>query len=118
MKINKIMKTKKSLKTYTLDELTDKYIGKQGTPKRDSFELELKLEMLSHAVKEARKIRNLTQEELGKLIGVQKSQISKLEKNLTNSRIDTIIKVFNALNVTLNFQLLFNKVDKSRVSFS
>jgi hypothetical protein len=26
---------KKGMKTYSLDEVTDKYIGKKGTPKRD-----------------------------------------------------------------------------------
>ena len=28
----------KKLKTYTLEELTDKYIGEKGTPKREQFE--------------------------------------------------------------------------------
>ena len=28
---------------YTLEELTDKYIGKKGTPNREQFEFELKL---------------------------------------------------------------------------
>ena len=33
------------MKTYTLDELTDKYIGKIGTPERDKFEQDLKEEL-------------------------------------------------------------------------
>ena len=49
--------------------------------------------------------RNLTQEELGKLIGVQKAQISKLENNTTNVTIDTILKVFNALKAKVNFNV-------------
>ena len=28
---------KKGLKTYSLDEVTDKHIGKKGTPKRDAI---------------------------------------------------------------------------------
>lgn len=65
------------MKTYTLDEVQDRLIGKMGTPGRDKFEYELQLDLIGQAIKQTRKERNLTQEELGKLIGVQKSQISR-----------------------------------------
>lgn len=65
----------KGLKTYSLDEITDKHIGKQGTPKREAFENELRLDLLGEAIRQARIERNLTQEELGRLVGVQKAQI-------------------------------------------
>ncbi len=101
------------MKTTSLDELTDKYIGKKGTPKRDSFENELRLDLLGDAIKKARKERNLTQEQLGKLIGVQKAQISKIENSLTDARFETILKVFKALNAKINFniELLDQKVN-------
>ena len=69
----------KPLKTYSLEEVTDKYIGKLGTPKREAFENELRLDLLGEAIRQARKDRHLTQEELGQLVGVKKAQISKLE---------------------------------------
>lgn len=112
------MEKKKALKTYTLNELTDKYIGKLGSPKRDSFEYELKLEMLGEAIKQARKIRNLTQEDLGKLVGVQKAQISKLENNLTNSRFDTILKVFGALNAKVDFKFELLSMGKEKIKLT
>ena len=93
------------MKTYSLDEVTDKYIGKKGTPKRDRFEQELKLELLGDAIKQARKKKNLTQEELGKLVGVKKAQISKIENSVTNARFETILKVFRALNVKVKFKI-------------
>jgi len=96
---------KQALKTYTLEEITDKHIGKHGTPKRDAFENELRLDLLGEAIKQARLDRNLTQEELGKLVGVQKAQISKLENSLTDARFETIIKVFKALNAKVNFNV-------------
>lgn len=104
---------KDPMKTTSLDELTDKYIGKKGTPKRDSFENELRLDLLGEAIKQARKERNLTQEQLGKLIGVQKAQISKIENSLTDARFETILKVFKALNAKINFnvELLDQKVN-------
>ena len=98
------MKTTK-LKTYSLDEITDKHIGKRGTPKREAFEYELRLDLIGEAIKKARKERNLTQEELGQLVGVKKAQISKLENSLTDARFETIIKVFKALNAKISFNI-------------
>ncbi|MBV6640269.1 MAG: helix-turn-helix transcriptional regulator [Cyclobacteriaceae bacterium] len=101
------------MKTYSLEELTDKHIGKKGTPKRDTFEYELRMDLLGKAIKDARKERNLTQEQLGKLVGVKKAQISKLENSLTDARFETIIKVFKALNAKINFnvELLNQRMD-------
>jgi len=96
---------KKGMKTYSLDEVTDKYIGKKGTPKRDEFENELRLDLIGNAIKHARKERNLTQAQLGELVGVQKAQISKLENHLTDARFETILKVFKALNAKINFNV-------------
>ena len=93
------------MKTYGLDEMIDKHIGKRGTPKREAFEYELRLDLLGEAIKQARKERHLTQEELGALVGVKKSQISKLENSLTDARFETIIKVFKALNAKINFNV-------------
>lgn len=99
------MNKKQEIKTYSLDEITDKHIGKRGTPKRESFENELRLDLLGEAIKQARLERNLTQAELGRLVGVQKAQISKLENSLTDARFETIIKVFKALNAKINFNV-------------
>lgn len=96
---------KKKQKPYSLEELTDQYIGKIGTPERDAFENELRLDLLGTAIKTARKERNLTQEQLGELVGVQKAQISKLENSLTDARLDTILKVFKALNAKVTFKV-------------
>jgi HTH-type transcriptional regulator / antitoxin HipB len=98
------MATKK-LKTVSLDSMLDKHIGKVGSEKRDAFEYELKLELLGEAIRKARMEQHMTQEQLGKLVGVQKAQISKLENNVTNARFDTILKVFNALHAKVNFRV-------------
>jgi len=52
--------------------------------------------------------RYLTQSELGEMIGVQKSQISRIERNAKKVTIETILRVFNALKakVNFNFELL------------
>ena len=103
----------KALTTISLEEITDKYIGEIGTPKRDAFENELRLDLLGEAIKQARKDRNMTQEQLGLLVGVKKAQISKLENSLTDARFETIIKVFKALNAKVNFNVeLLNQTVK------
>ena len=104
---------KEALKTYSLEEMLDKHVGRLGTPKREEFENELRLDLLGEAIKQARKDRNLTQEQLGLLVGVKKAQISKLENSLTDARFETIIKVFKALNAKVNFNVeLLNQTVK------
>ncbi len=93
------------MKTIGLSELKDKSLGKIGTPKRDEYEYELKVELLSEQIKTLRKERKMTQEQLGELIGVQRSQISKLENNTSNVTVGTIFKVFSALKATVNFKV-------------
>ena len=93
------------LKMYTLDQAKDKHIGVIGTEKRDKYEYELKMEILGEMIKQARKERHLTQSELGKLIGVQKSQISRIERNTKNVTLETILRVFRALKAKVSFNV-------------
>lgn len=95
----------KDLKTYSLSEMKDKYIGSVGTKARDDYEYELRMDVLGKMIKAARQERNLTQEELGRLVGVQKAQISKLESSANSATIDTILKVFKALKAEINFNV-------------
>jgi len=97
------------MKSYSLAEMKDKYIGKLGTEKRDEYEYELRMDVLGKMIKTVRQERNLTQEQLGQIVGVQKSQISKLESNTNSATIDTIIKVFKALKADINFNVKLEK---------
>jgi HTH-type transcriptional regulator/antitoxin HipB len=100
------------MKTHTLDEVQDKLIGNIGTPNRDRFEYELQMDLIGQAIKQTRQERKLTQEELGKLIGVQKAQISRIENNPSNVTIETLMRVFNALQaiVMLSVELPHFKI--------
>ncbi len=98
------METNKK-KFYTLDQMKDKYIGEQGTPKREAYEYDLRMEIIGEMIKKARLERHLTQEELGKLVGVQKAQISKLENNANSATIDSLIRVFKALKADVSFSV-------------
>ncbi len=93
------------MKTYKLNEVEDKLIGKLGTPERDDYELRIKLIQFGQVIKEVRREKKLTQDQLGKLIGVTKSQISKLENGTSNMTIGTIFKVFEAMNSEVHFEV-------------
>jgi HTH-type transcriptional regulator/antitoxin HipB len=99
----------KKMKMMTLDQLKDRDIGKIGPAERDRYEFDLRMELLGEMIKSVRKERNLTQEQLGELIGVQKSQISKLERSTKNVTIETILKVFRALKANVRFSVELNE---------
>jgi DNA-binding XRE family transcriptional regulator len=103
------------MKKYTMEEMEEKYFGKLGTESRDEYEYELKMELLGQMVKTTRKERKLTQEQLGELIGVNKSQISKIENNANSARIDTILKVFKALKAEINFNV---KIENRKIQIA
>jgi transcriptional regulator with XRE-family HTH domain len=63
------------------------------------------MDLIGKAIKQIRQERHLTQEELGKLIGVQKAQISRLESNASNATIDTLMRVFTALKAKVKLQV-------------
>lgn len=93
-----------TMKFYTEEEILDKHIGEIGTSRRDKFEADLSSFLIGEAIKKARQAKNLTQEELGNLIGVQRAQISRIEngKNLTFS---TISRVFKAMGISVKLEI-------------
>ena len=93
------------MKVYTLKQVQDKLIGEIGTPERNVFEYELQMDLIGKAIKQTRQKRHLTQEELGKLIGVQKAQISRLENNASNVTMDTLLRVFTALKAKVRLHV-------------
>ena len=103
------METTRKMKMMSLDQLKDKHVGEIGTIDRDKYEFDLRIEALGDMIKSVRKERDLTQEQLGELIGVRKSQISKLERNTKNVTIETILKVFKALKANVKFSVEMNE---------
>lgn len=90
------------MKFYTQDEILNKHIGLKGTAERDNFDAEVESALIGSSIKQARISKNLTQSQLGELVGVKAPQISKIEsgRNLT---ISTIIKVLRAMNLSADF---------------
>ena len=86
-----------------LSEVVDEVWGKTGTTERDAMEKQLKEEVnayyLGEVIRKVRKAQNLTQEQLGERIGVQRAQISKLEKGASVITLPTMSRVFQALGI-------------------
>lgn len=87
------------------EDLEDKYFGKIGTPDRDDYEFDLKMELIGEKIKQLRLQNNLTQSQLGELIGVKRSQISKLENGNHSASVSTIMKVFQAMKAKVKLRI-------------
>lgn len=92
------------MKFYTEEEILDMHIGQKGSVERENFDSEVHAFLIGEAIKKARLSKNLTQEQLGELIGVRKAQVSKIEngKNLTMA---TVSKVFKAMNIKVKLEI-------------
>lgn len=86
------------MKFYSEDEAIDKVIGAKGTPPRMEFDAGMNEFLIGEAIRQARQSRNLTQEQLGNLVGVKKAQICKIE-NGSNVTFATIVRLFKAMDI-------------------
>lgn len=89
----------------SLDQYKDEQLGPKGNPSRDAFEMELRMDIIQDLIRETRKKRKLSQQELGDMVGVNKAQISKLEKGYNNTSISLLSKIFKALNAKIKLSV-------------
>ena len=96
------------MKFIDFEETLDRDLGPVGTSKRDNFERNVDEAVhaykLGEAIRQARLSQNLTQEQLGEKIGVQKAQISRLERGKSMS-LSSITRVFKAMGIPLSLEM-------------
>lgn len=92
------------MKFYTEDDALNEVIGAKDTAARMEYDAQMNEFLIGEAIRQARQACNLTQEQLGELVGVKKSQISKIE-NGCNVTFRTIAKLFNAMNINAMLDL-------------
>lgn len=97
------------MKSYSLEQIESELIGKRGTARREKYEQRIRLALFGELIRRVRLERELTQEQLGILVGVQKSQISRLEKGESNMTLETIFRIFDALKSELHFEVRLKK---------
>lgn len=79
----------------TLDQILDKKYGTRGAPKREIWEQNFETFRLGVMLEEARKKRNLTQEELAEKCGTHKAYISRIENDASDIRLSTLMKIIH-----------------------
>lgn len=103
--MNKENKNKmEKMKIYSQAEMLDRTIGPKGTPERDEYDAKVDDYMIGLAIRRAREAQNLTQEQLGERIGVQRARICSIERG-TNLRLSTIRRIFTALGIEVKLDI-------------
>ena len=94
------MNTKES-KIQSYDEVLDAKYGKVGTPERENFRKEAYAFYMGQVIREARKEEKISQSELGRRIGANKSYISRIENGLIDPTISTLYSIITALGLRI-----------------
>ena len=93
------MKTSNKITDYSA-VLASKY-GEHGTPERAKFDEEAYTFYTSQVLLDARKNARLTQAELAKRIGTDKTYISRIEKGVMIPSVATFYRMVNALGLSV-----------------
>jgi len=86
------MKKGKNNLTSFSDHLDAQY-GKRGTITRENYEQEFEAFKLGVMLQELRKEKGLTQEELAQKCGTTKHYISRIENNVSDIRLSTLMRI-------------------------
>lgn len=92
------------MKTYSQEEVLERTLGPKGTPQRDEYDARIDDYLVGLAIRRAREAQNLTQEQLGKRIGVQRARICSIERG-ANLRLSTIRRIFSALGLKVKLDI-------------
>ncbi len=75
--------------------------GKQGTTERAGFDEKAYAFYTGQVILDARKSEKITQAELAKTLGVDKSYISKIENGVVNPSVGFFYRIMHALNLRI-----------------
>ena len=93
--------SEKELKMFDVDAQLDAVFGKEGTPERKAAEDRANAVFTGPIIDVARKKAKMTQEELAKKIGTNKSYISRVETGKTEPKVSTFYRIASALGMTV-----------------
>jgi len=85
-----------------IDEIMDAKYGRVGTSERELFRKEAYAFWMGQVIHDARKNEKITQTELAKRIGAEKSYISKIENGLIEPGITTFYRIIDALGLRID----------------
>lgn len=97
---------KASTELIPLEDFIDKHIGEIGSERRTSFEQGYDTYRLGELIKNLRKEKGLTQDELAARAGTNKAYISRVERNLKDMQFSTLQRIINdGLEATLEITI-------------
>ena len=83
----------KEIKKKKWSEIKDSVYGKKGTKRRDDLEREFESFKIGLLLRKAREEKQLTQEELGKIINKKRTYISRVENDGSNITLKTLFDI-------------------------
>lgn len=90
--------------THSANEELDTKYGKPGTDSREQFNAEAMAYYYGELIKEIRKERKLTQQELADLVGKKRAYIAKIEQGKTDLQLSNFIRIIDALGLTMQLK--------------
>lgn len=83
----------------SFDAILDEKYGKMGTPERDEFHREAYAYCVGQMINDARKQEKMTQSELAKKVGTNKTYISRIEKGVVEPGVGLFFRIIDALGL-------------------
>ncbi len=84
--------------------ILEQEFGKHGTPERAKFDEEAYAFYTSQVLLDARKNARLTQAELAKRVGADKSYISRIEKGMIVPSVATFYRIVSAMGLSVELR--------------
>lgn len=88
----------------TVNEVLDTKYGVVGTSTREKFTEQAQAYFTGQLIENARKNAHITQDELAKRLGSNKSYISRIENGKTEPKVSTFYRIAEALGLSVNLQ--------------
>lgn len=86
----------------SMDAVLDELYGKVGSPEREEFRKEAYSYCVGQLICDARKQEKMTQSELAKKVGTNKSYISRIEKGTIEPGVSLFFRIIDALGLRID----------------
>ena len=83
----------------------DSFFGEDGTPTRIEAEEKALAFYTGQVIEEARKKANISQAELARRIGVNRSYICRVESGITEPKVSTFYRIMNAIGCKIELSM-------------
>jgi len=99
------MEVKTNDELFDVSTLIDERFGKRGTPERAEAEERAYAFYTGQIIEDARKKAKISQAELARRIGSDRSYISRVESGQTEPKVSTFYRIMNALGCRIEFSM-------------